>query len=143
MQKAQTEKEILNHTSDLFKAYKDMKVEMETVLKERVKDYKEAEEALKEAQAEEDGEEQDVNVETKSSQHNVAAGQVHDRDGDTADDVDKGRTKKKVRVVKAPEKAHHAGGDNATGDRRGIITGIPGKEQVKRAEAMAKQGRRA
>ena len=37
----------------------------------------------------------------------------------------------------------HAGGDRATEDRKTIIGGVPGREQVKRAEAMAKQGRRA
>ena len=37
---------------------------------------------------------------------------------------------------------HHAGGDRATQDPKGIIRDVQGKEQVKRAEEMARKGRR-
>ena len=37
---------------------------------------------------------------------------------------------------------HHAGGDTATADKKGILREVPGKEQVKRAEELARKGRR-
>ena len=132
--------QILNHTSALFKAYEDMKLELETVIRGRIQDYKEAEAMIVDA-AGSDGQVGEGDVEMRDAQQNRDAPDEADREVSVAVKVNKG--KKKVRIVPAAGNTQHAGGDRPTADREDITTGVPGKEQLTRAEALARQGRRA
>ena len=116
-------------------------MELRTVIMGKIEDYKEAQEMLEgAAQTDDEG---DANGDTGiRNDHDTGKGRKHGnaQSGSPSAD-DKQRPKKKVRKVQAKAHNDHAGGGRANADRKGIITDVPGKEQVRRAEVMAKQGR--
>lgn len=141
-EKTYIEKQILDHTAQLGQAYEDMKIELRAVIMGKIEDYEEAQAMLKEAAQTEDERDADEDNGIRND-HNTGNGRKHGNSQNGSASADeKQRPKKKVRMV--PTKAHneHADGGRATADRKSIITDVPGKEQVKRAEVMAKQGRR-
>ncbi len=119
-----------------------MKLELETVLKGKIGDYREAETLLEDAaRGNDDGEINRDDDVKKTQQDRDGAGCGDQEDGHTTAKQDK-QSRKKVRIVPAKGLDQHAGGDHATADEGGIITRVLGTEQVKRAEATENQGQR-
>ena len=116
-----------------------MELELETVLKAKIEDYEEAETMLEDAAQVEDvdeghGDTRANDARDRTQQRGTQAGRT------TASESR--QINKKVRVVPSAGEAQRVDGDRATAEREGINSGVPGKEQFKRAERGAKQARR-
>jgi hypothetical protein len=117
-----------------------MKMELEAVLRGKMADLGEADRMLSDAARSSDGEEgsgDDVEEERER------------RDATAGDTAGKGKGNGRARATAGNGHAdgggvgtRHASGGRATEDRTGITTSVPAKEQVERAEEMARQGRR-
>jgi hypothetical protein len=109
-----------------------MRIEFAAVLEKRLEDIEEAEMRLIDI-AQVDGEVLDRNEEIRNGQDHV-----DERDGLNRQEGNIKKGKGKARISD-----QHAGSDRPTEDRGGIVTTVPGREQVKRAEDLARQGRGA